>query len=183
MNRHGFIAGLMVSVLGSGLWVSSAAAQGAAPAAVAQSAISVAEKEINTARSAIGRAKELIALIPEDSPMMPDVLQVMEAASENWSAAVNSLKGAKQSAAKIASAASGSVGDDYALLAKVNAGVALSGAKVVQIGVAYIDAVANNKTEALDIIRAAMQDALAASSQVQFNYERVKKLIAEKYSK
>jgi len=69
------------------------------------------------------------------------------------------------------------------LLATVNAGVALSGAKVVQTGLLFIESAAGNKTESLDIIRMAMQDALAAASQVEFNYERVKTLIAEKYSK
>jgi tmRNA-binding protein len=72
--------------------------------------------------------------------------------------------------------------EDYKLLATVNARVALSGAKVVQTGLLFVDAVANNKAEALDIIRMSMQDSLAAASQVQFNYERIKTLILEKYS-
>ena len=114
---------------------------------------------------------------------MPDVAQVVESASENWKIAVDSLAGAKGNASKIASAANEGIASDYALLAKVNAGVALSGAEVVQIAVTYIDAISSEKTESLDIIRTAMQDALASTSQVQFNYERVKKLIAQKYSK
>ena len=64
----------------------------------------------------------------------------------------------------------------------VNAGVALSGAKVVQTALLFVDAAANNKTEALDIIRMAMQDSIAAAAQVQFNFDRVKTLIEEKYS-
>jgi hypothetical protein len=183
MNRHSFIAGLMVAVLGSSVIFSNALAQEASLADEAMVAITAAEEAVEEARAAIEKGKELVVMIPEDSPLMPDVAQVLQAASENWTIAVDSLKGAKESAAKVATASNESVAKDYALLAKVNAGVALSGAKVVQIGITYIDAIANNKVEALDIIRTAMQDALAASSQVQFNYERVKTLIAEKYSK
>jgi hypothetical protein len=61
--------------------------------------------------------------------------------------------------------------------------VALSGAKVVQTSLVFVEAVANNKTEALDVIRMAMQNALDAAAEVQQNYERVKGFIAEKYSK
>ena len=181
MNRHSFITGLMVAVLGSGVLFGNALAQEATLADEAQVAIAAAEQAVEEARAAIDKGKELVVTIPEDSPLMPDVAQVLQAASENWTIAVDSLGGAKESAAKIGTATNESIAKDYALLAKVNAGVALSGAKVVQIGITYIDAIANNKTEAL--IRTAMQDALAASSQVQFNYERVKTLIAEKYSK
>ena len=46
----------------------------------------------------------------------------------------------------------------------------------------YVEAVANDKTESLDIIRSAMQDALASSSQVKLNCDKVKNLISEKYS-
>lgn len=183
MNKRSYLMGLAVAVISSVGLTDSVVAQESSLAEEASAAIIAAEDAVEVARAAIERGKELIALIPEDSPLMPDVAQVLQAASENWKIAVDSLNGAKESASKISTAASESVAKDYALLAKVNAGVALSGAKVVQIGLSYIDAIANNKTEALEIIRTAMQDALAASSQVQFNYERVKTLIAEKYSK
>jgi hypothetical protein len=183
MNRYGFIAGLMVAVLGSGVAGNRAYAQGATPAQDTDVAIQAAEAAVEQARAAIQKGKEAIAMIPEDSPLMPDVAQVVQAASENWTIAVDSLKGAKESATKITMAKNDAIAKDYALLAKVNAGVALSGAEVVKIAISYVDAIANNKTEALDIIRPALQDALAASSQVQFNYDRVKSLITAKYSK
>ena len=183
MNKRICIMGLAIGVLGSMGLSDSAFAQESTLLSESQAAIAAAEEAVEVARDAIEKGKELIALIPEESPLMPDVAQVLQAASENWKIAVDSLNGAKESASKIQTAVNESVAKDYALLAKVNAGVALSGAKVVEIGLTYIDAIANNKTEALDIIRTAMQDALAASSQVQFNYERVKTLIAEKYSK
>lgn len=181
MKKLSFIMGL--AVIGLSSLTNSAFAQDAALADESRAAIIAADEAVEVARAAIESGKELVALIPEDSPLMPDVTQVLRAASENWKIAVDSLDGARKSASKIATASNESIAKDYALLSKVNAGVALSGAKVVQIGLAYIDAIANNKAEALDIIRTAMQDALAASSQVQFNYERVKTLIAEKYSK
>lgn len=189
MTKHSLIIGLVIAVLAGGVSARSVNAQEAGDAAAesisdqAQTAIAVAEKEVEKARAAIESGKALIAQIPEDSPLMPDVAQVIEAAFENWKIAIDSLEGAKGSASKIAMASNVSIENDYALLAKVNAGVALSGAKVVQVAMTYIEAIAGNKTESLDIIRTAMQDALAASSQVQFNYERVKTLIAQKYSK
>lgn len=183
MNKHRFLAILMIAVLGCGAALNSVFAQGATLVEEAQSAIVSAETAVEEARAAIEKGKELVTQIPEDSPLLPDVAQFLQAASDNWTIAVDSLKGAKESASKVSAASNENIAKDYALLAKVNAGVALSGANVVQIGLAYVEAVASNKTEALDIIRTAMQDALAASSQVQFNYERVKTLIAEKYSK
>ncbi len=108
---------------------------------------------------------------------------MLQSAFSNWKITVGALEGAKQSASKISSAADSSISEDYELLAKGNAHVAYSGAQVVQIALAYVEAVATNKTESLDLIRNAMQDALAASSQVQFYYEKVKTLISDKYSK
>jgi hypothetical protein len=190
MNKHCLTVGLVVAVLAGSVTVRSTYAQEAVSspastsvAAQAQSAIATAETQVEKARAAIATGKQLIAKIPGDSPLMPDVVRVVEAASANWKISINSLKGAKESASKIAAANNSSIANDYALLAKVNAGVALSGAEVVQIAITYVEAVQENKTESLDVIRTSLQDALASSSQVQFNYERVKKLIAEKYSK
>ena len=185
MNKHSLAIGLVFAVLAGGVTVHSTYAQEAevSVADEANIALAAAEQEVEKARVAIEKGKELIAQIPEDSPLMPDVAQVVQAASDNWKIATDSLKGAKESAAKITTASSEAIANDYALLAKVNAGVALSGAKVVQIAIVYVEAIATDKSEALDIIRTTMQDALASSSQVQFNYERVKTLIAQKYSK
>jgi len=187
MIKNSFIVGTAVALL-CGTGVRPAEAQEVKTSSttgiveVSQVAITNAEAEVEKARAAIEKGKQLLTLIPEDSPLMPDVAQVIEAASENWKIAVDSLNGAKESASKISTASNTSIADDYALLAKVNAGVALSGAKVVQIALTYIEAIAAEQTESLEIIRTAMQDALASCSQVQFNYERVKSLIAQKYS-
>lgn len=189
MTKHSVIICLAIATLAGSVTLRSSYAQEASEATAvtvadqAGIAIVKAETEVEKARVAIESGKQLIAQIPDDSPLMPDVAQVVQAASENWKIAIESLQGAKDSASKINSASSESIANDYALLAKVNAGVALSGAKVVQIALTYIDAIANEKTESLDVIRTAMQDALASSSQVQFNYDRVKALIAQKYSK
>ncbi len=185
MNRQSYIALMVASGLVLGGVFDSARADEATDqlAGDANESIAVAAAAVEEARAAIGNGKELVALIPADSEMMGEVKQMLVAASENWTTAVKALEGAKESASKIGTASSSEIAQDYKLLATVNAGVALSGAKVVQTGLLFIDAVANNKTESLDIIRMAMQDSLAATSQVQFNYERVKTLIAEKYSK
>jgi hypothetical protein len=181
MNRQGFIIGLMVAVLGS---VFAASAQESSPVAdEANAAIAAAEQAVEQARAKIEQGKVVLATIPEDSPMMTDVTRVVKAASENWKVAVESLEGAKKSATRIQASSNPSVSQDFALLAKVNAGVAVSGAKVVEIAIDYVEAVGANQTEAITVIDTALQDALAASSQVQFNYDRVKALITKKYSK
>lgn len=181
MKRRSWVVALMVGLLAFSGMINKAVAQSEVPDDVAAK-IAAAEETVAQARAAITKGKELVAQIPEDSPYLPEVTQMLQAASSNWKMAIESLEGAKESAQKITTASNATLSQDYALLAKVNANVALSGAKVVQIGLAYVEAVATNKTEALDLIRDAMQDALAASSQVQFNYDRVKTLISEKYS-
>ncbi len=179
MNRQRWIVALIVGI---------SAVTGVTHTAIAQAQdgtsakIAAAETAVAQAREAIAKGKALIAQIPEDSPYLPEVTQMLQAASSNWKLAVESLNGAVESAEKVSTATSSALSKDYELLAGINADVAVSGAKVVQIGLAYVEAVASDKAEALDLIRDAMQDALAASSQVQFNYDRVKKLISEKYS-
>jgi len=183
MNKRGFIGGVAIAAVGSFLLASPVFAQEASPVDEAKAAVAFAEKAVEDAKAAIASGKQLLATIPEDSPLMSDVAEAVKAASENWKVAVESMEGAKATALKIDTAPNESVANDFALLAEVNAGVALSGAKVVQIAINYVDVVANNKAEALDIVRTALQDAVAASSQVQFNCERVKTYITEKYSK
>jgi hypothetical protein len=148
----------------------------------ALASVATAETAVANAKASIKRGRELVALIPEDSPMLPEVGQMLKEVSVNWKLAVESIEGANLSAAKISSTKSEGLAKDYALLAKVNASVAISGAYVVEIGMAYVEAVATDKTESLDIIRGAMQDALSSSSQVKFNCDKVKGLISEKYS-
>ncbi len=149
----------------------------------ANESIAIAAAEVEEARIAIENGKQLMTQIPTDSELIGEVKQMLFEVSKEWELAINALEGAKQGASKIVSASNEEIARDYKLLATVNSGVALAGAKVVQTGLLFVDAVANNKTESLDIIRMAMQDSLAATSQVRFNYERVKALIAEKYSK
>ena len=182
MNRLTWVVALVIGLLSFSGMANKASAQPAVADEVA-SKLAAAEQAIGEAREAISKGKELLTLIPEDSPYLPEVTQMLKAASSNWKVAVDSMSGAVESSGKIGTATTDTLAKDYALLAKANANVALAGAKVVQIGLAYVDAVANNRTEALDLIQEAMQDALAASSQVRFNYDRIKSLISEKYSK
>jgi hypothetical protein len=180
MNRCRFV-GLMVALL----VFSGSTRDGFAQSVLADEAlasVATAESVVADAKASITRGKELVGLIPEDSPLLPEVAQMLKQVSMNWKMAVESIEGANESAAKIASTTSEDLAADYALLATVNSTVAVSGANVVQIGMAYVEAVANDKTESLDIIRSTMQDALAASSQVKFNCDKVKNLISEKYS-
>jgi hypothetical protein len=149
----------------------------------ASKSIVEASAAVEEARAAVENGKQLVTLIPADSALIVEVAEMLQAASENWVLAVAALDGAKESASKISTASSDELAQDYKLLATVNAGVAVSGANVVKTGLLFVEAAAHNKTESLDIIRLAMEDSLAAASQVQFNYERVKSFIADKYSK
>lgn len=182
MNRHSCIILMAVSGLIFGGTMGVAHAEDDKLSIQVYESIGAAEAAVEEARVVIKNGKQLIAQIPEDSEFHAEINQMIAMASENWKLAISALEGAKKSAAKIKEASNLELSNDYALLARVNAGVALSGAKVVQTALLFIDAAANGKTEALDIIRMAMQDSVAATSQVQFNYERVKTLIAEKYS-
>ena len=184
MNRQGCIALMAVAGLVFSGVLSAHSGEGTDQLlSEANEAIAIAAVAVEEARVAIEEGKQLVTQIPEDSVLASEVKEMLVAAAENWSVAIVALKGAKESASKILEASSQEIAQDYKLLATVNAGVALSGAKVVQTGLLFVEAAAGNKTESLDIIRMAMQDALAAASQVEFNYERVKTLIAGKYSK
>jgi hypothetical protein len=184
MNRHSYIALMMVAGLTCGAGMDAHAEDTTAKLADdANQSIGAAVAAVEEARAAVENGKQLVALIPAESALIGEVKEMLQASADNWVLAVAALDGAKASSAKISTASSKELAQDYALLATVNAGVALSGAKVVETGLLFVEAAAHNKTEALDIIRKAMQDSLAAASQVQFNYERVKSLIAEKYSK
>ncbi len=151
--------------------------------AEANQSVVVAEAAVEQARAAIENGKQLVIQIPADSPLSNEVTEMLRAASENWTVAVGALEGAKLSASKISSASSAGVAADYKVLAVASSKVARSGANVVQTGLVFVEAVASDKSEALGVIRTAMQDSLAAASKVQFGYERVKALVFEKYSK
>ena len=181
MNRcRGLVALLVVALAGLGLEGNVHAESTVADDVLAK--IASAEASVANAKVAIKNGKTLVDMIPEDSPLLPEVAQMLKQVSINWKLAVASLESAKESSAKIPMATSPELAADYALLATVNATVAETGANVVGLGLSYVEAVAKNKTESLDIIRNAMQDALAASSQVKFNCDKVKNLISQKYS-
>lgn len=185
MNRSSCIALMVVVGLGLGGVMNVIAAGQSVEQLVAEAdkSIAAAATAVEEARAAIDSGKQMLATIPDDSPAMGEITEMLKSVKENWVLALSALDGAKSSASKIPSASSPEIAQDYKLLTTVNAGVALSGAKVVQTGILFVDAVANEKAEALDVIRVAMMDSLDAASQVQLNYERVKKFIAEKYSK
>lgn len=185
MNRNSYVVLMVVAGLGLGSVLNVFGGQKDIDQLVAEAneSISVAASAVEESRAAIERGKQLIATIPADSEAIEEVTETLKAIKKNWTLAISALDGAKESAFKISSASTAEIAQDYKLLAAVNASVALSGAKVVQTGILFVDAVANEKAEALGVIREAMQDSLAASDQVQFNYERVKSLIAQKYSK
>jgi hypothetical protein len=177
MNRQSFaIMSAMIALTVGCFGVTSYAET----AANTQDAVDFASIAVNEARASIENGKQLVVQIPADSEFTYEVKEILLAASVNWTIAGEALEGAKESVAQVGSSSSPEVVDRYQLLAKVNAYVASSGANVVKIGLLFVEAVAGNKTESLDLIRLSMQDAVAASSQVQFNYDRVKSYMVAK---
>lgn len=182
MNRSVYVALMVVAGLGLGV-LNVAGVESANLVADANKSIEAAGNAVEEARVAIENGKQFVAMIPEDSAVYGEVLGILKEIKGNWVLAVSALDSAKTSASKISSATSAEIANDYKLLATVNASVAMSGAKVVQTGILFMDAAAHDRSESLGIIRKAMQDSLASAEQVRFYYERVKNLIAEKYSK
>lgn len=182
MNRCGYFKLMSVAALGLGFMATSVFAGNTKVVDDANESIAVAEVAVAEARAAIEKGKKTIAQIPKDSPLLSDVSDVVKVIFENWKVAVSALDGAKSSASKFSSVSSDAVLADYALLARVSAKVADSGASVVQAGLAYVDAIAGNKTESLDAMCSAMEGAAVAAADVRFNYDLIKSLIAEKYS-
>jgi hypothetical protein len=151
--------------------------------ASANKSINDASSAVENARISIEEGKKLLEKIPADSDLSAEVTEVISAISKHWDVTVKALATAEKTAPRILKATKPGLAEDYKLLATISAGVALSGAQVVQTGILFVDAVANNKTEALSIIRKALADALSQSDQVDQNYDRAKKLIMQKYSK
>ncbi len=181
MSKHSLIIMLIVGFLSLHGTVNRALARSPIDGGIA-GRIADAQAAVDQARSMIEEGKDLVTQIPEDSPYFPEAAQMLQSAFLNWESALVSLKGASESAQKITTAGSDALSQDYALLAKVNADVAVSGAMVVQIGLAYVEALASNKTEALGLIGNRMEDALEATSQVHYYYGIIMKRFSEKYS-
>ena len=184
MKRNNWIAWMLVAGLGLGCVVSVSGAPSAAQLVTeAEKSIKAAEAAVESARASIEEGKQLLTTIPADSPFMGELTVMLKETKTRWAVAVSALESAKESAAKITAASSAEVAQDYQLLARINASVALSGAKVAEIAVDFIEAVAADKTESLDVIRAAMSAAQNGAGQAQLSYERIKGVIAKKYSK
>lgn len=184
MNKSSWIALMVIAGVGLGCVADVSAAPNAGQlVAEADKAIKVAEAAVDQARASIENGKALLATIPADSPLMDELTEMLKETKTYWSVAVSALESAKESASKITAASTPEVAQDYQLLARINASVALSGAKVAEIAVDFIEAAANDKTEALDVIREAMAAARKGADQVQLSYERIKGVIADKYSK
>ena len=151
--------------------------------ASANQSVNAARDAVEEARVSIEKGKALLEKIPADSEYSEEVTAVISAISKHWNTSVDALASAEKITPRILKTKNEGLAGDYKLLTSLSSGVALSGARVVQTGILFVDAVANNKTEALGIIRKVLADALATSDEVDQNYDRTKKLIMQKYSK
>jgi hypothetical protein len=151
--------------------------------AEAKATVMAAQQAVDDARLAVEQGKQMVQNLSSDAMMISEVKEMLIASSENWTIAVEALKQAEKSAEKLDMVQDEQILKDYALLARMNANVAKSGAQVVTTGLIFVEAAANNKTETLDVIRLAMQEVQASAAQVRFNSEQVIGLIKEEYSK
>jgi hypothetical protein len=181
MNRQKYIALMMVAglTLGGITGVAHADEQTDLLLGKANASIAAASVAVDEVRSVIETGKQQLAQIPASSELYGEITQMTAEALKNWKIATAALVTAKENAAKISTAPSSALAKEYAVLATINSNIALSGAKVVQTSLIFIDAVANNKTEVFDIIRRAVEDSLVAATKVQTNYERMKAFIAK----
>jgi len=181
MNRQKYITLMMVAGLSlSGITgVARADEQTDLLLGKANASIAAASVAVDEVRSAIEIGKQQLAKIPTSSDLYGEITQMTAESLKNWKIATAALEAAKANAAKISKAPSSALAKEYALLAIGDSNVALSGAKVVQTSLIFIDAVANNKTEVFDIIRRAVEDSLVAATKVQTNCGRMKAFIAK----
>ena len=185
MNRHNCVVLMAVVglVVGGNLSVARAGEASDSVVDNATVAFAAAEVAVEEARASIAKGQQLIKQVPKGSEFEAEIKQVIMVASENWNLAVSAIGNAKESLSLLGNASDPEITKDYALLATVNSGLALSSAKAVQTGLLFLEAAAENKTESLNIIRGAVHDAATTVAQVQMGAERVKKQISKKYSK
>lgn len=130
-------------------------------------AVAEAQKAVAQARVAIKKGNDHSAdlSISENSPYLKSVVSVVKQGSENWKHALAALEKAEECETKLLSS---SVKDKkLELIAKANARLAVGRVSVVQVSLAYVEAIYNGKTEKLEVLEEAMGDAVEAANRMQ----------------
>ena len=143
-------------------------------------AIADAQKAVDEARDAIQQGKDMVTKLEGNVALINEVKKVLGSASKNWAEALKALESAKTTAAKITNASNLKKANNIKMLAELDARVAEASAKVVRTDMYFVEAAAANRTQSLSIIRDAMADAEAATTQVKFNRDQVKSILAGK---
>ncbi len=130
-------------------------------------AVAEAKKAVAQARVAIKKGNDHSAdlSISEDSPYLKSVVSAVKQGSASWKVALAALEKAEECETKLLSS---SVKDkNLELIAKANARLAVAQVSVVQVSLAYVEAIYNGKTEKLEVLEEAMGDALEVANSMQ----------------
>jgi len=134
-------------------------------------AVDEAKNAVAQARAAIkkGNDQSVNLSVSEDSPYLNSVVSVVKQGSENWKLALAALEKAEECEAKLLSS---SVKDkNLELYAKANARLAVARVSVVEVSLAYVEAMYNGKTEKLKVLEEAMGDAVEAANRMQATFD------------
>jgi hypothetical protein len=181
MKREKCIALLVMCGLAANL--SFAGKKAADPSVEASKAVARAEQAVAQTKAAIEASKALVGGVSGNAALMAEVKEMLRATTDDWEMAIAALDQAKKNAERVASSKDEVMAKDYARLTKLNAGIAISGAKVVSTGLYFVEAAASGKVESLDVIRGAMSAARVSAESVRVSSERTIGLIEAKYSK
>lgn len=130
-------------------------------------AVDEAKKAVAQARVSIKKGNDQSAnlSISEASPYLKSVVSAVKQGSESWKLALATLEKAEECEAKLLSS---SVKDkNLELFARANARLAVARVNVVEVSLAYVEALYNGKTEKLGILDEAMAYAVEAASRMQ----------------
>ncbi|MBN2704235.1 MAG: hypothetical protein JXR23_08490 [Pontiellaceae bacterium] len=130
-------------------------------------AVAEAKKAVAQARVAIKKGNDHSAdlSISEDSPYLKSVVSAVKQGSASWKLALAALEKAEECETKLLSS---SVKDkNLELFAKANARLAVAQVNVLEVSLAYVEALYNGKTETLGILEEAMDDAVEAAQRMK----------------
>lgn len=130
-------------------------------------AVAEAKKAVKQARLSIKKGNDQSAdlSISEDSPYLNSVVSAVKQGAESWKLALVSLEKAQECEEKILAS---SVEDKKLnLCAKAHARLAVVQVNVVEVSLAYVEALYNGKTETLGVLEEAMNDVVEISKRMQ----------------
>ncbi|MBN2684171.1 MAG: hypothetical protein JXR40_02725 [Pontiellaceae bacterium] len=129
--------------------------------------VAEAGKAVAQAREAIKKGNDQSAdlSISEDSPYLNSVVSAVKQGAKSWQLALAALEKAEECEAQLLAS---SVEDkELKLRAKANARLAVAQVNVVEVSLAYVEALYNGKTEMLGVLEEAMNDVVEVAKRMQ----------------